>query len=141
MGIYIQLLPMKSSKFLASVVAFSVITMTSFSSRAATIESSEAPSFPYLRPNLEASQSQKSESTIWSQLSLSEEKKNQLDALLQQLKTERSTYQEQREKAATDREKILLKMQWEARKMEIRDAILDLIPAAQKLQIQKILSR
>ena len=104
------------------------------------MESFEAPSFPYLRPNLEASQSQKSES-IWSQLSLSEEKKNQLDALLQQLKTERSTYQEQREKAATDREKILLKMQWEARKMEIRDAILDLIPAAQKLQIQKILSK
>lgn len=115
--------------------------MTGFSSRAATTESFEAPSFPYLRPNLEASQSLESESTIWSQLSLSEEKKNQLDVLLQQLKTERSTYQEQREKAATDREKILLKMQWEARKMEIRDAILDLIPAAQKLQIQKILSK
>ena len=115
--------------------------MTGLSSRAATIESFETPSFPYLHPNLEASQSQKSESTIWSQLSLSEEKKNQLDALLQQLTTERTAYQEQREKAATDREKILLKMQWEERKMEIRDAILDLIPAAQKLQIQKILSK
>ena len=77
--------------------------MTGFSSRAATTESFEAPSFPYLRPNLEASQSLKSESTIWSQLSLSEGKKNQLDALLQQLKTERSTYQEQREKATNDK--------------------------------------